>query len=277
MSPTVGIGLKADHFVDAMASPAAGLWFEVHPENYMVAGGPRLAMLEAARAARPVSMHGVGLSLAGAAAPNRAHLSALKRLVDRFEPFLVSEHLAWSRIGMHCVPDLLPFPRTDEALARLCRNIDIVQSTLGRPILIENPSHYLALEGHEWSETGVLRALVQRTGCGLLLDVTNVAVSAHNLGFDADTYFTDFPFDAVGEIHLAGYSHDSRSELLIDGHNAPVSADIWSLYRDVIAQTGPCPTLIERDALLPPFAALLAERDQAAAMMGKIPHEIAHA
>jgi uncharacterized protein len=277
MSPTVGIGLKADHFVDAMASPTAGLWFEVHPENYMVAGGPRLAMLESARAKRPLSLHGVGLSLAGATAPDPVHLSALKRLVDRFEPFLVSEHLAWSRIGEHCIPDLLPFTRTGEALSQIVRNIDIVQQLLGRTILIENPSHYMAIEDHLWSETDFLRELVRRTGCGLLLDVNNIAVSAHNLGFRADAFLADFPLEAVGEIHLAGYCPDAATDLLIDGHNAPIADDVWALYASVIARTGPCPTLIERDAALPPFAHLLEERDRAAAMMAPSRYEVEHA
>jgi uncharacterized protein len=259
MHPTVGIGLKADHFGDAIASPTAGLWFEVHPENYMVAGGPRLAMLETARAARPLSLHGVGMSLAGAADPDRAHLAALKRLVDRFEPFLVS------------------FPRTGEALARVVRNIDIAQSTLGRAILIENPTHYLALEGHVWSETDFLREIVHRTGCGLLLDINNVAVSAHNLGFDADAYLADFPVDAVGEIHLAGYTPDGATDLLIDGHNAPVADDVWALYARFIARNGPRPTLIERDAELPPFAELLDERNRAAALMTQAVRQVEHA
>lgn len=267
MEPTVGIGLKADHFVDAIASPTAGLWFEVHPENFMVAGGPRLAMLEAARATRPLSLHGVGMSLAGAIDPDRTHLAALKRLVDRFEPFLVSEHLAWSRIGDQCFPDLLPFPRTSEALARIVRNIDIVQTTLGRSILIENPSHYLALDGHDWRETDFLRELARRTGCGLLLDVNNVAVSAHNLGYDAGAYLRDFPFDAVGEIHLAGYTPDAATNLLIDGHDAPIAENVWALFAKVVDRTGPRPTLIERDGNIPPFAELLAERDHATTLL----------
>ncbi|UVO55314.1 DUF692 domain-containing protein [Sphingomonas sp. SUN039] len=277
MHPTVGIGLKADHFGDAIASPTAGLWFEVHPENYMVAGGPRLAMLEAARAARPLSLHGVGMSLAGAADPDRTHLAALKRLVDRFEPFRVSEHLAWSRIGDRCFPDLLPFPRTGEALARVVRNVDIAQSALGRTILIENPTHYLGLDGHVWSEPDFLREIVRRTGCGLLLDINNVAVSAHNLGFDADAYLADFPAAAVGEIHLAGYTPDGATDLLIDGHNAPVADDVWALYARFIARNGQRPTLIERDADLPPFSELLDERNRAADLLTQAVRELEHA
>ncbi len=277
MHPTVGIGLKADHFEDAIASPTAGLWFEVHPENFMVAGGPRLAMLEAARSARPLSLHGVGMSLAGAADPDGNHLAALKRLVDRFEPFMVSEHLAWSRIGDRCFPDLLPFPRTGEALVRLVRNIDITQSALGRAILVENPTHYMPLEGHCWSETDFLSEIARRSGCGLLLDINNVAVSAHNLGFDADTYLTEFPSASVSEIHLAGYTPDGATDLLIDGHNAPVADDVWALYAAFIERNGPCLTLIERDAALPPFAELLDEQNRAAALMQAARNEAAYA
>lgn len=277
MTPTVGIGFKAEHFTDALASPTAGLWFEVHPENYMVAGGPRLAMLNAVRATRPLSLHGVGLSLAGAADPDPVHLAALKRLVDRFDPFLVSEHLAWSRVGDRCFPDLLPFPRTGEALARLVRNIDIVQNALGRAILIENPSHYLPLDGHVWSETDFLRELARRTGCGLLLDINNVAVSAHNLGYDPHAWLDDFPAKFVGEIHLAGYIPDGATDLLIDGHNAPIAEDVWAFYERFIARVGPRPTLVERDTHLPPFADLMDERDRAAAMLNMIVCEPEHA
>ena len=164
MVPAAGVGFKAEHFADALAAPAANLWFEVHAENYMVAGGPRLAMLEAIRRERPLSLHGVGMSLASAADPDPVHLAALKRLVDRFEPALVSEHLAWSRLDGRCFPDLLPVPRTNEVLRRLAANISRVQDALQREILIENPSHYLALRDHEWSETSFLAELARRTG-----------------------------------------------------------------------------------------------------------------
>lgn len=270
MDPTAGIGFKPTHFEEALAAPAAGLWFEVHPENYMVEGGPRLAMLQAVRDARPLSLHGVGLSLAGAAEPRRAHVAELKRLAERFEPFLVSEHLAWSSQDGRYFPDLLPFPRTTEALLRIGRNIDIVQTALGRQILIENPSLYVALDGHEWSETDFLRQLVKRTGCGLLVDVNNVAVSAANLGFDPYDYLDALPYDAIGEIHLGGHRPDPEfgEALLIDSHDAPVDETVWALYDYLTALAGPRPTLIERDGNLPPFAELMAERDRAAAMMG---------
>ena len=158
-TPTAGVALKAQHYADAMAASAAGLWFEVHAENYMVDGGPRLAMLETIRDAYPLALHGVGLSLASAERPDAEHLEGFARLVDRFDPFLVSEHLAWSRLGTRCLPDLLPFPRARGALESICRNIDIVQSRIGRRLLIENPSHYLAIDGScptAWRPRGTL-------------------------------------------------------------------------------------------------------------------------
>lgn len=271
MTPTAGLSFKPVHFEQAMACPAAGLWFEVHAENYMVDGGPRITMLEALADRYPLSLHGVGLSLAGAEEPDRDHLARLKSLSDRFQPFALSEHLAWSRNGATCFPDLLPFPRTTEALRLIARNIDIVQSALGRPILIENPSLYMRLDGHEYAETDFLRELVNRTGCGLLIDVNNVFVSASNLGFSPILYLDALPAGAIGEIHLAGHSPDPihGDALLIDSHDAPVAEQVWELYARLLARCGasPPPTLIERDDNVPEFEELLAERTRAAAMM----------
>ncbi|MFL6746392.1 MAG: DUF692 family multinuclear iron-containing protein [Sphingomicrobium sp.] len=263
MTPAAGIGFKAEHFAQALAAPAADLWFEVHAENYMVAGGPRLAMLERLRDARSVSLHGVGMSLAGAALPDPDHLAALKRLVDRFEPDLVSEHLAWSRLDGRCFPDLLPVPRTNEVLARCAANIGRVQDALGRQILIENPTHYLALRDHSWSETSFLAELARRSGCGLLIDVNNVVVGAHNVGFDASEWLDSIPANQIGEIHLAGHSADAEGTLLIDSHDQPVSEQVWALYRRLVERIGPRPTLIERDGNVPAFAELMSERDRA--------------
>ena len=268
MLPAAGIGFKAEHFDEALASPAAGLWFEVHAENYMVDGGPRLAMLETLRRGRPLSLHGVGMSLAGAAEPDAGHLTALKRLVERFEPALVSEHLAWSRLDGRCFPDLLPVPRTNEVLARCAANIGRVQDALGRQILIENPTHYLNLREHSWSETSFLAELVRRSGCGLLIDVNNVAVGAHNTGFDAADWLEAIPAERVGEIHLAGHSLDAEGTLLIDSHDAAVSDDVWRLYDAFIARIGARPTLIERDGNVPAFAELMQERDRAQRTLG---------
>ena len=267
MVPAAGVGFKAEHFADALAAPAANLWFEVHAENYMVAGGPRLAMLEAIRRERPLSLHGVGMSLASAADPDPVHLAALKRLVDRFEPALVSEHLAWSRLDGRCFPDLLPVPRTNEVLRRLAANISRVQDALQREILIENPSHYLALRDHEWSETSFLAELARRTGSKLLIDVNNVAVGAHTLGYDAEAWLDAIPAKLVGEILLAGHMLDGEGTLLIDSHDAPVSENVWQLYEDFIVRIGATPTLIERDGNIPTFAEMMAERERAQAIL----------
>lgn len=264
MIPTAGVGLKPGHIDEALASPAEGLFFEVHAENYMVAGGPRLAMLEAARQARPLSLHGVGLSLAGSDLPDPVHLKALKRLADRFEPFLVSEHLAWSRLDGRCFPDLLPFPRNEGSLNQLCRNIDFAQSLLGRALLIENPTHYLPIEGHTWSETDFLAELAARTGCGLLLDINNVHVSAHNLGFDPHDYLARFPAHAVGEIHLAGAMADAELELLIDNHGSRIADPVWDLLEMFVSHHGARPMLVEWDRDVPDFSVLIEERDKAA-------------
>lgn len=273
---TAGLGLKPQHYDDARASDAVGLWFEVHPENYMSAGGPRLTALEKVRERRPLSLHGVGLSLAADADPDREHLAALKRLVDRFEPFVVSEHLAWStHRGAH-QPDLLPFPRTKAALARIAANIGRMQDALGRQVLVENPSLYLPLTGHDLDEVEFLKALVAKTGCGLLVDVNNVFVSASNLGYAPEAYLDAIPAGAIGEIHLAGHGADEGgSDLLIDTHGAPIAEPVWALYRRLIRRVGPRPTLIERDDDIPAFDILIAERDRAAAELATL--EVQHA
>lgn len=269
MPPTAGLGFKPEHFDAALASPAVGLWFEVHPENYMAAGGPRPAMLEALRQERPLSLHGVGLSLAADADPDREHLARLRAMVERYQPQLVSEHLAWSAWRDAYHPDLLPFPRTHSALARIARNVDIVQTALRRPILVENPSLYMPLDGHEMSETDFLAELVRRTGCGLLLDVNNVYVSARNLGFSAEAYLDAVPAEAVGEIHLAGHAPDPAlgEALLIDSHGAPVAEPVWRLYERLVGRIGGRPTLIERDDDIPAFDVLMQERDRAQAVL----------
>ncbi|MCM2329091.1 MAG: DUF692 domain-containing protein [Lysobacter sp.] len=266
---TAGLGLKPRHYAEARDCPAAGLWFEVHPENYLVDGGPRLRWLAAIRERHPVSLHGVALSLAADAPPDAAHLVALRRLADRIEPTLVSEHLAWSTWRGAYHPDLLPFPRTNEALARISSNVSAAQEALGRRIAVENPSHYLRIDGHEWEEIDFLSELAHRTGCGLLLDVNNVFVSAANLGFDAADYIDAFPAAPVMEIHLAGHSRDPAlgERLLVDSHDAPVSEAVWSLYGRLVSRIGPRPTLIERDDNVPEFAELLAERDRAHALL----------
>jgi len=259
-----GLGLKPNHYSDALDCAAEGIWFEVHPENYMVEGGPRLAWLEAIGSQHPLSLHGVSLSLAADCPPDDNHLKRFRALVDRVQPALISEHLAWSAWRGQYHPDLLPFPRTVEALQRIASNIQRTQEALGRSIAIENPTHYLSLQGHEFSEIEFLTELSIRTGCGLLLDINNVHISAHNLGFDAAKYLDVFPAKAIVEIHLAGHTVDpGDTQLLIDTHDAPITEDVWMLYRRVIERIGMRPTLIERDDNIPGFDVLLAERDRA--------------
>ena len=266
---SAGLGLKPAHYAEALACPAEGLWFEVHPENYMVAGGPRLAWLEAIRARHPVSLHGVSLSLAADADPDPAQLARLKALADRIQPALVSEHLAWSHWRGAYHPDLLPFPRTDASLARLCANIGRTQDALGRRIAVENPSHYLKLESHTREETEFLSELVHRTGCGLLVDVNNVYVGARNLNYDATAWIDALPVEAVMEVHLAGHSLDPNlgEALLIDSHDAPVAEAVWALAARLLARTGARPVLIERDEHLPGFDTLMLERERAQALL----------
>ena len=266
---TAGLGLKPQHFEAARDCRSAGAWFEVHPENYLVEGGPRRAWLADIRTRHPVSLHGVALSLAADAPPDAGHLRRLRALADFVEPALVSEHLAWSTWRGAYFPDLLPFPRTSEALARICANVSAAQDALGRRIAIENPSHYLKMDGHEWDEIGFLTELARRTGCGLLLDVNNVFVSAANIGIDTRAYIDGFPASPLMEVHLAGHSEDPNlgARLLVDSHDAPISEAVWSLYERLIARVGPRPTLIERDDRIPDFETLLAERERAHAVI----------
>ena len=267
--PSAGLGLEPEHYADALAAPADGIWFEVHAENYMVEGGPRLAWLQAIRGRHPVSLHGVGLSLAADAAPDPAHLARLADLARRCEPFLISEHLAWSAWRGRYHPDLLPFPRTTEALRRIVDNVQRTQDAVGRRIAIENPAHYLRFPAHEWDEIAFLTEVARRTGCGLLLDVNNVQVSACNLGYAAKAYVDAFPAALVTEVHIAGHTADPGlgAALLIDSHDAPVARDVWALLARLVARIGPRPTLLERDGNVPSFAALDAERAIAAAML----------
>ena len=262
---TAGLGLKPQHFDDAHACRAAGLWFEVHPENYMVAGGPRLAWLDAIRARHPLSLHGVALSLAADGAPDAKHLGRLAALVDRVQPALLSEHLAWSSWGGVYRPDLLPVPRTQQALQRIVSNISVVQDRLRRPIALENPSHYLAFAEHEFDELDFLVEIAHRSGCTLLLDVNNVFVSANNLGYRPEAVIDAVPADLITEIHLAGHSADPTlgTRLLIDSHDAPIAPLVWTLFERLVARIGARPTLIERDEHVPSFTELLAERGRA--------------
>ena len=260
-----GVGLKSEHYRTILETRPDIGWFEVHPENYMLEGGPPLRYLEAIRADYPLSLHGVGMSLGSCGPPPRDHLDRLKALVDRFEPFLVSEHLSWSRIGKRFLADLLPVPMTREALDAMADNVARAQDHLGRRMLIENPSTYLRFEHEEVPEPEFLAELARRTGCGLLLDLNNLFVCASNHGFDPLAWLDAFALEAVGEIHLAGHAVDDADGhvIRVDDHGSPVGEEVWALYREVIARRGAVPTLIERDANLPPFDALLEEARQA--------------
>lgn len=261
-----GLGFKPEHF-DAIRETKPDLgFFEVHAENYMGEGGPAHARLAALRADYALSVHGVSLSIGGHGPLDREHLARLRALCDRYEPASFSEHLAWSTHEEAYLNDLLPLPYNDETLALVCDHVDETQDALGRRILLENPSNYLAFADTTMAETQFLRAIARRTGCGLLLDVNNVFVSAVNQGTDALAYLAEFPLEHVGEIHLAGHEAQTLpdgSPLLIDAHGSPVADPVWTLYSRVIAQAGPLPTLIEWDNDVPDFATLAAEAGRA--------------
>ncbi|MCC1481169.1 DUF692 domain-containing protein [Roseibaca sp. Y0-43] len=265
-----GLGFKPEHFHDLMARRGQVGFLEVHAENYMGDGGAPHAMLTALRADHALSIHGVGLSIGGAQGLNRDHLDRLRKLIDRYQPESFSEHLAWSSHGAEWLNDLLPLPYTDETLATVCAHIDEVQTHLGRRMLLENPATYVTFQASSWSETDFLTEITRRTGCGLLLDVNNVFVSATNHRFDARAYLADFPLGAVGEIHLAGHETEElpSGPLLIDSHGAPVADPVWALYAEVLDRTGPLPTLIEWDNDVPALDVLLAEVARASDLLG---------
>jgi len=273
---SAGVGLRFPHhrFVQEVRPSVA--WLEVHPENYMGGGRP-LAYLDAIRRDYPLSLHGVGLSLGSADGLDERHLGRLRRLADRVEPGLVSEHLSWSASGGHHFADLLPLPMTEEALTIVCRNVDVAQDRLGRQILIENPSSYLRYRHSTIPEWEFIAAVARRTGCGILFDVNNAFVSACNHGYDPHEYLEGVLAESVGEIHLAGHSlrnfGDERS-IRIDDHGSRVCREVWELYRISVTLLGRKPTLIEWDTDVPPFEVLL---DEAARAMQIMNAEAAHA
>jgi uncharacterized protein len=257
-----GIGLKPQHYAEVLGERPDFAFFEVHAENYMGAGGPPHHYLSKIREQYPISLHGVALSIGGSQPLNREHLSRLKSLLDRYDCGMFSEHLAWSTHEDAYLDDLLPLPYTEETLAHVCDHIDETQETLGRRMLLENPSTYVQFRESTMSELEFITAVADRTGCGLLLDVNNVFVSCINHDMDPVSYINAFPAAHVGEIHLAG--HDEREDdagkpLLIDGHGSAVVDPVWALYELTLKRTGPVPTLIERDANVPPLHELMAE------------------
>ena len=259
-----GVSLKPEYFTNVESLAPGNTWFEVHPENYMIEGGPRLEGLLSVAERFPMSLHGVSASLGGPTPTPDKHLEAFRRLVDVVDPAAVSEHAVWSRTNAQYYADLLPLPRTTEALANLVDGIDHFQNGIGRQILIENPSNYVPIKS-EMDESDFLVEVATRSGCGLLLDVNNLYISACNCGVDARAYIEAIPAGFVGEIHIAGYSPDEHfgDTLLIDSHAAPVAEPVWRLLETALRHLGPTPVLIERDAELPPFGELMREREYA--------------
>lgn len=257
-----GLGLKPEHYRDVLETRPDIGFFEVHAENYMGAGGPPHAYLEAVAALYPLSLHGVGLSIGGAGPLDTAHLRRLRALIDRYRPHSFSEHLAWSTHDTGFLNDLLPLPYTPETLARVSAHVDEAQQAIGRQLLLENPSTYLVFAESTIDEIDFLEAVASRTGCGLLLDVNNVMVSCVNHRLAPHLYIDRFPVERVGEIHLAGYDETvdgAGDRLLIDAHGSPVRTDVMALYDHALSRTGPAPTLIEWDNNVPDFATLHAE------------------
>lgn len=267
-----GTSFKHEHLSVILAEGKQEGFFEVHAENYMGAGGPPHDALSRIRRDYPVSLHGVCMSIGGPQPIDKTHLGRLKALVDRYEPALVSEHLAWSTHQTTYYNDLLPLPYTEATLARVAEHIDEVQEAVGRPILLENPSTYVVFPESTMTETDFIRGLAGRTGCGLLLDVNNVFVSATNHGYSALAYLADFPLEHVGEIHLAGHAQQADDEgdlLLIDSHDGPVADAVWKLFDIVIGQCGPIPTLVEWDSAIPKWPVLRAEAAAAQAILDR--------
>ena len=269
-----GIGYKPQHFADIMQDPGPVEWLEIHAENYMGAGGRPIAQLRHLAERFPISVHGVGLSIGGEGDLDADHLARLKHLIDWLNPTSFSEHLAWSTHDTAFLNDLLPLPYTQATLVRVAQHIDQVQETLGRQMLLENPSTYLAFAETEMDEIEFLTELTRRTGCGLLLDVNNVFVSATNQDLDATAYIDRFPLPQVGEIHLGGHDEDADDHgapLLIDSHGKPVVDPVWALYAHTLARGGAKPTLIEWDNDVPDWPVLADEARRAAQVLDRVP------
>jgi len=273
-----GVGFKPEHFRDILAAVQPIGFFEVHAENYMGAGGPPHAQLGALRERYALSVHGVGLSIGSMQPLNSDHLARLKVLCNRYKPESFSEHLAWSSHAGVYFNDLLPLPYTRQTLARVAEHINEVQTTLGRTMLLENPSHYIGIAESTIPEIDFLTEVAKRTGCGLLLDVNNVFVSAKNQGTDPLVYLEAFPLDRVREVHLGGHDEeldDAGGPLLIDTHASSVADAVWTLYAHLIARTGPIPTLIEWDNNLPDWPTLRAQAIAAQNILADAAHSSA--
>lgn len=268
-----GVGLRLPHLTEVVATRPPAAWLEIHPENFL-ANPHATELLTEIAGLYPISVHTVGVSIGSAGGIDRHHLQRVRGLIDRIDPVLVSGHLAWSTHEGEYLNDLLPLPYDDETLALLVRHIDEVQEGLGRPYLVENPSSYVGFGTSIMTEVEFLSELVRRTGCCLLCDVSNVYLSAHNMDYDAYAYLDGLPADAVGELHLGGFTPEADDgtpggTLLIDTHASPITAPVWELYAYAVRRFGPAPTMIEWDNDLPPFAALLAEAVKADAVAHK--------
>lgn len=272
-----GVGLKPEHYETILREKPDVGFFEVHAENYMGAGGMPHRMLTRIREDYALSVHGVGLSIGAESGLDRDHLDRLAGVVERYEPGMVSEHLAWSTHDSVFLNDLLPLPYTEAVLGRVVEHVDAVQNKLKRAILIENPSTYVAFAQSEMDEVTFIAQMQKRSGCGLLMDVNNVHVSATNQRYDAKAYLDAFPLEHVGEIHLGGHAEDCDDDgalLLIDAHDRAVADPVWALYVHTLARTGAQPSLIEWDNDVPEWARLAAECAAAGALLGRVGHEI---
>jgi uncharacterized protein (UPF0276 family) len=269
-----GVGLRLPHIAEVAASRPPAAWLEVHPENFL-ANPHAMELLEQIACHYPISVHTVGVSIGSVGGIDRAHLKRVRELIDRIDPWLVSGHLAWSTHEGEYLNDLLPLPYDEEALKLLARHIDEVQEGLARPYLVENPSSYVGFGHSTMNEVEFLAELSARTGCRLLCDVSNVHLSARNLGYDAHRYIDAFPAEAVAELHLGGFEAEEEegipgSQVLIDTHAVPIADPAWDLYAHALRRFGPRPTLIEWDNALPPFATLLGEAARADAVMADV-------
>tara|TARA_R110002051_G_scaffold50724_2_gene97865 strand:- start:1899 stop:2747 length:849 start_codon:yes stop_codon:yes gene_type:complete len=270
---TVGVGYKPQHYMDIIQGSGPLAWLEIHAENYMGSGGRPIAQLHQLAEKFPFSVHGVGLSIGAEGQLDRDHLARLKHLCDWLNPASFSEHLAWSTHDSHFLNDLLPLPYTAKTLTRVADHIDQVQDAIGRQMLLENPSSYLAFSESDMTETAFLAEIVKRTGCGLLLDINNVFVSATNLQTSPQAYIDAFPLHAVGEMHLGGHDEDedeTGAPLLIDSHGKPVVDPVWALLDYTLAKSGPKPLLVEWDNDVPVWPVLAAELARADAALALV-------
>lgn len=268
----VGIGYKSQYLSNVLTENTDIGWLEIHAENYMIDGGPRKAMMLDLAERYPISCHGVGLSIGSESGINADHLERLRQLMEWLKPAMFSEHLAWSSHNAGYFNDLLPLPYTEDVCARVSRHINQVQDTLGRQMLLENPSTYVAFDNSEMSEIDFIKKVTDATGCGLLLDINNVFVSATNQNYDPYDYINEYPLEHVGEIHLGGHDVDEDDDgapLLIDSHNNPVVDPVWALYEHTISRTGIRPTLIEWDNDLPSWDVLANEARLAQSILAK--------